>query len=117
MKIDINEIKDNARKAGEEIMKYYKTDVEVAYKKGDKNSPLTKADLASNKIICEALKKYGWPVLSEESADDKSRLNSEYIWIIDPLDGTSDFIKKAEEFCVIVALVENNEPILGVIHE
>src|SRR4030042_2736425 len=108
MKVKIEEIKDNARKAGEEIMKYYKTDVEVAYKKGDKNSPLTKADLASNEIICEALKKYGWPILSEESADDKSRLNSEYVWIVDPLDGTSDFINKIGEFSVLIGLIKDN---------
>lgn len=116
MKIDIEEIKEIAREAGEEIMKYYETDSVVTYKKGDKNSPLTKADLTSNKIICEALKKYGWPILSEELADDKSRLNSEYVWIVDPLDGTKDFIERTGEFCVIIALVKNYQPILGVIY-
>ncbi len=98
-------------------MKYYKTDLGVAYKKDDKNSPLTKADLASNKIICEALKKYGWPILSEESADDKSRLNSEYVWIVDPLDGTSDFIEKSDEFSVVIALTRNKMPVLGIMYE
>lgn len=117
MTIKIEEIKKIAQRAGEEIMKYYETDSVVTYKKGDKNSPLTKADLASNKIICDALKKYGWPILSEESTDDKSRLNSEYVWIVDPLDGTSDFIGKTKEFCVIIALIKNNQPILGIIYE
>lgn len=117
MKIDIEEIKKIAKAAGDEILKYYNSDFDVAYKDDDPKSPVTNADLVSDKIIKEGLAKYGWPILSEESADDKSRLNSEYVWIVDPLDGTSDFIKKADEFCVIIALVENNKPILGVVYE
>ncbi len=117
MHIDIEEIKKIAERAGEEIMKYYKTDLGVTYKKGNKSSPLTKADLASNKIICEALKKYGWPILSEESADDKKRLNFEYVWIVDPLDGTMDFIERTGEFSIIMALVKNKRPIKGVMYE
>lgn len=116
MKVNINEIKKIAKTASEEILKYYKSDFDIAYKGGDPKSPVTNADLASEKIIKEGLAKYGWPILSEESADDKSRLNSEYVWIVDPLDGTKDFIERTGEFCVIIALVKNYQPILGVIY-
>lgn len=117
MKVNIEEVKEIAKIAGKGIMKCYKNDLGVIYKKGDKNSPLTKADLASNWIICASLKKYGFPVLSEESKDDLKRLKSEFVWIIDPLDGTSDFIEKTGEFAVMIGLIQNKKPILGVIYE
>ncbi len=114
---DIEEIKKIAKAAGGEILKYYNSDFNVAYKDGNPKSPVTDADLASDKIIKEGLVKYHFPILSEESADDKSRLNSEYVWIVDPLDGTSDFIGKAGEFSVCIGLVQKGEPILGVMYE
>jgi len=115
--IDIQEIKKIVREAGKEIMKYYNCHHDVSYKNQDKFSPLTKADLASEKIIKQELKKFKLPILSEEAEDDKARLNSEYVWIVDPLDGTSDFIKKTGEFSVLIGLVKNGEPILGVVYE
>ena len=105
-----------AIKAGEEILKYYNDDIEVTHK--DDSSPLTKADLASNKIIINALQKLDGtiPILSEESLVEwNERKNWTKYWLVDPLDGTKEFIKKNGEFTVNIALIENNKPILGVI--
>ena len=106
-----------AIKAGEEILKYYNEDIHVTHK--DDSSPLTKADLASNKIIINALKQLDRtiPILSEESLVEwNERKNWTKYWLVDPLDGTKEFIKKNGEFTVNIALIENNTPILGVIY-
>ena len=105
-----------AIKAGEEILKYYTEDNHVTYK--DDSSPLTKADLASNKIIMNSLQQLDRtiPILSEESLVEwKERKNWTKYWLVDPLDGTKEFIKQNGEFTVNIALIENNKPILGVI--
>ena len=102
-----------AQEAGNTILKIYEKDFKT-FTKTD-NSPVTDADLQSNKIIKEILSVTKHSILSEEDVDDKNRLSNEMIWIIDPLDGTSDFIDKTGEFTVMVALVENQKPILGVI--
>ena len=105
-----------AIKAGEEILKYYTKDIHVTHK--DDSSPLTKADLASNKIIMNALQHLDRtiPILSEESLVEwKERKNWTKYWLVDPLDGTKEFIKQNGEFTVNIALIENNKPILGVI--
>ena len=106
-----------AIKAGEEILKYYTKDIHVTHK--DDSSPLTKADLASNKIIMNALQQLDRtiPILSEESLVEwKERKNWTKYWLVDPLDGTKEFIKQNGEFTVNIALIENNKPILGVIY-
>ncbi len=113
-KFNIKEIKEIAKEAGEEVMKYYNTDSKIKDK--GPGSPLTKADLAANEIILKGLKKYKIPILSEESADDLRRLKSDYVWIVDPLDGTSDFIEKTGEFAIMIGLAYKNKPILGVIY-
>ena len=103
--------------AGKEILNFYNNDIEVTHK--EDLSPLTKADLASNKIILEALKKLNSniPILSEESLVDWSiRKNWKKYWLVDPLDGTKEFIKKNGEFTVNIALIEDNKPILGVVY-
>ena len=103
--------------AGKEILNFYHNDIEVTHK--EDLSPLTKADLASNKIILESLTKLNIniPILSEESLVDWSiRKNWKKYWLVDPLDGTKEFIKKNGEFTVNIALIENNRPILGVIY-
>jgi len=105
-----------AIKAGKEILKYYTEDIHVTHK--DDSSPLTKADLASNKIIMNALQQLDStiPILSEESLVEwKERKNWTKYWLVDPLDGTKEFIKQNGEFTVNIALIENNKPILGVI--
>ena len=106
-----------AIEAGIEILTFYKNDIKVTHK--EDLSPLTKADLASNKIILESLKKLNSniPILSEESLVDwEIRKNWKKYWLVDPLDGTKEFIKKNGEFTVNIALVENNNPTLGVIY-
>ncbi|MCL4136488.1 UNVERIFIED_CONTAM: hypothetical protein GTU68_036029 [Idotea baltica] len=116
--IDIELIVKIAIEAGDAILEIYKQDFEVEYKADE--SPLTSADKASNEVIVEALKKAypSIPILSEENKvlDYSERKNWEYCWVVDPLDGTKEFIKKNGEFTVNIALVHNNYPVLGVIH-
>jgi 3'(2'), 5'-bisphosphate nucleotidase len=104
-----------AVKAGLAIMEVYDTDFDIAYK-GDE-SPLTFADTIANKIILSGLKEEFPDVayLSEEAKDNKSRIKSKYCFIIDPLDGTKEFIKRNGEFTVNIALVEDGKPIMGVV--
>jgi 3'(2'), 5'-bisphosphate nucleotidase len=103
--------------AGKRIMEIYENeDFEVDFK-GD-NSPLTKADLASHDVIMRHLKDTGIPVLSEEGKElpYQDRKSWSQLWIVDPIDGTKEFIKRNGEFTVNIALVENQKPILGVIY-
>ncbi|HET8838031.1 MAG TPA: 3'(2'),5'-bisphosphate nucleotidase CysQ, partial [Flavobacteriaceae bacterium] len=103
--------------AGKRIMEIYNNeDFEVDFK-GD-SSPLTKADLASHEIIMSYLEKTEIPVLSEEGKGIpyNERKNWKQLWIVDPIDGTKEFIKKNGEFTVNIALVENQIPVLGVIY-
>ncbi len=102
--------------AGKEILKIYKTDFEVEYKKDE--SPLTIADKNANDIIISFLKDTGIPVLSEEgrSIPFEERKSWSQLWIVDPLDGTKEFVKKNDEFTVNIALIENKKPIMGVVY-
>ena len=103
--------------AGKRIMDIYEhEDFEVEAK--DDDSPLTKADLASHDIIMKYLKETEIPVLSEEGKDlpYDERKDWKQLWIVDPIDGTKEFIKKNGEFTVNIALVENQKPVLGVIY-
>lgn len=102
-----------AVRAGEIIMMIYQKAFEVSIK--DDNSPVTEADLASNEVIKEILLPAGHALLSEEDADDSQRLSEDTVWIVDPLDGTSDFVDRTGEFTIMIALVRNGTPILGVI--
>ena len=102
-----------AREAGNAILEIYQGDFKTSKKNDD--SPITDADLKSNEIIKEILSQTEHTILSEEDKDDQSRLSKDTIWIIDPLDGTSDFIDKTGEFTVMIALIKNKEPVLGVI--
>jgi len=103
-----------ALKAGKEIINVYSSD--FASKTKDDASPITMADLKSNQVIKEILSKTGYPILSEEDIDDKKRLHENRIWVVDPLDGTTDFVNRTGEFTVMIALVEEKKPILGVIY-
>lgn len=105
-----------ALQAGKAILEIYHSgdfDVEI---KGD-NSPLTKADKASHNVIMSFLTKTNIPVLSEEGRVISYNERKEWsqLWIVDPIDGTKEFIKRNGEFTVNIALVENQKPILGVI--
>ncbi len=105
-----------AIQAGEAILKIYDQDFEVETKAD--NSPLTAADKASHEIIVEALEKTPYPVLSEESAavtyDERKGWGT--YWLVDPLDGTKEFIKKNGEFTVNIALIENGVPVAGIVY-
>jgi 3'(2'), 5'-bisphosphate nucleotidase len=105
-----------AIKAGVETLKIYNTEFDV-YEKNDA-SPLTEADKTSHNIIMNYLDKTNIPVLSEEgkSIPYENRKNWQQIWIVDPLDGTKEFIKKNGEFTINIALIENQKPVLGVIY-
>jgi 3'(2'), 5'-bisphosphate nucleotidase len=94
---------------------YLSEDFAVQYKT-DK-SPLTIADQKSHEIITNALRGYDIPILSEEGKDRPfaQRKNWERFWIVDPLDGTKEFIKRNGEFTVNIALIENSCPVLGTI--
>ncbi len=107
--------KNAAIKAGEKILQIYSEDFSVTYK--NDNSPLTIADQQANEIIEGYLSKTNIPILSEEGklTDYKVRKNWELLWIVDPLDGTKEFVKRNGEFTVNIALVKDGVPILGVI--
>ena len=102
--------------AGEEILKIYQKDFNIEFK--DDKSPLTEADLASNKIIINKLKEVEIPIISEENKqiDYQVRKNWNQCWIVDPIDGTKEFIKKNGEFTVNISLVEKGIPKLGIIY-
>ncbi len=109
-----------ANQAGEKILTYYGQDLDIKDK--GNNSPVTKADIASNEIIVTELRKLNIPILSEEGVNDDNRFDSDYVWIIDPLDGTKDFIQETGEFTIMIGLVEKQDsgkyrPILGVIYQ
>lgn len=91
-------------KAGNAILDIYQGEIKEFTKQDD--SPITEADLKSNEIIKEILSQTKHKILSEEDNDDKSRLSEEIIWIVDPLDGTSDFIDKTGEFTIMIALIK-----------
>ncbi len=103
-------------KAGKEILKIYNTDFKVEYKKDE--SPLTLADKNANDIIISFLNETGIPVLSEEgrSIPFEERKKWNQLWIVDPLDGTKEFVKKNDEFTVNIALIENKKPVMGVVY-
>jgi 3'(2'), 5'-bisphosphate nucleotidase len=106
-----------AIRAGEAIMEVYQKKIEIQYKLDQ--SPLTEADLKANQIILNALKKTypDIPILTEEGVADFEEPNLEgYYWLIDPLDGTKEFIKGNGEFTVNIALIHEGEPILGVVY-
>ena len=102
--------------AGKIILDIYSRDFAVEYKSDD--SPLTEADKKSNDLICGRLKKYApyIDILAEESADDKKRLKNKFCFIVDPLDGTKEFIKKNGEFTVNIGLSYKNRPVMGVVY-
>jgi len=113
---DMHNVITIAKQAGETIMQIYQKDFSVEYK--EDQSPLTEADLASHHLICDELNKLypDIPILSEESADSFNLADENaYFWCVDPLDGTKEFVKKNDEFTVNIALIQNQQPILGVI--
>ena len=114
----ISAVVDISMEAGKEILKIYRTDFAVREK--DDRSPLTAADTVAHSIIVERLERLTptTPVLSEESANIPFATRSHWqtYWLVDPLDGTREFIKRNGEFTVNIALIESSRPTMGVIY-
>ncbi len=109
---------ETAVRAGEEILKIYNEDKDIGTEYKEDGSPLTRADKASDMVITAALKK-AFPdhaILSEEEKDDKERLKNDLCFIVDPLDGTKEFIKRNGQFTVNIALSNKHRSVMGVIY-
>lgn len=102
---------DASKLGGDAILQFYKKDFPVQVKLD--GSPLTRADTAANQVITEILYKSNLPVVSEEVKE--LAFTSNYYWLVDPLDGTKDFIDANDEFTINIALIFNEKPIIGVI--
>ncbi|WPE18184.1 3'(2'),5'-bisphosphate nucleotidase CysQ [Candidatus Thioglobus autotrophicus] len=116
--IDVQDIVAIAKEAGDAIIQIYKQDFKVEYKQD--SSPLTLADKNANDIIEDGLSQLSvnFPVLSEEGDDIpyEDRKHWEYFWLVDPLDGTKEFVKRNDEFTVNIALIHKDTPVLGVVY-
>jgi myo-inositol-1(or 4)-monophosphatase len=104
------------RLAGAAIMQYYESAYDVTDKRPD--NPVTDADYAADSLLKEKLlarlPEAGW--LSEETADNPGRLKNRLVWVVDPLDGTKEFILGVPEFAISIGLVEDGQPILGIVY-
>lgn len=114
----LDDVRSIAVDAGRQILAVYEREYSVTHKKD--NSPLTEADRVAHDLIEARLGKLmpPIPVLSEESAaaDYAARAEWQRFWLVDPLDGTKEFISRTGEFTVNIALIENGRPVLGVVH-
>lgn len=113
----IDKVVSMARQASVEILKIYNSEnFDIKIKKD--NSPITMADTIANKIIINGLKYISnYPIVTEEvPVKHKIRKDWDKFWLVDPLDGTKDFIAKNGEFNINIALIENKKPILGVVY-
>ena len=110
------QVKDSVIKAGVIALEWFKKDPE--YWEKDDGSLISKADIEINNLLNELLKKqnpnFGW--LSEENEDDRSRLEKEITFVVDPLDGTKAFLEGKKEFSISVALVKDGKPISGIVY-
>ena len=117
--IDLGFLRDVARRAGEAVLEVYRQDFEVEFKADA--SPLTEADQRSNEVIVAALQaRYPEiPIISEEirALAFSERAGWESCWLIDPLDGTKEFVKKNGEFTINIALIHRGEPVAGVVYQ
>ncbi|ELH3114061.1 3'(2'),5'-bisphosphate nucleotidase CysQ [Vibrio parahaemolyticus] len=108
-----------ARSAGQMILDIYEKKQYEAYTKSDE-TPVTSADIAAHKLITERLSELtpDIPVLSEEAADISLEQRSQWqrYWLVDPLDGTQEFIARSGDFATIIALIDNNKPAMGVVY-
>lgn len=116
MQTQLQQVIAATREAGALTLQYFGGALNVEYKQGD--DPLTEADLQADAFLKKALRELrpdcGW--LSEETVDDRQRLAEEAVWIVDPIDGTREFVEGLPEYVVAVALVESGTPTLAVIY-
>jgi len=115
-----NELIKIAKAAGDAIMEIYKNEADFGVETKGDDSPLTKADKAANQVICDGLLKMapGIPIISEENkvTSYDERKDYDFCWLVDPLDGTKEFIKRNGEFTVNIALLKGNAPVMGVVY-
>ena len=120
LKRTLDRVKSAVAEAGAEILEIYSNPDRFETEHKEDHSPLTAADLAANRILVARLQELtpGIPILSEESkqAPWHDRKHWERCWVVDPLDGTKEFLKRNDEFTVNVALVRDHQPILGVVY-
>lgn len=106
---------ESAKKAGDIILSYYKAEYEIQDK--SYHNPVTTADFKANEYLMDTIRnaypEFGW--FSEETTDSPVRLEKEFVWIVDPLDGTKEFIEGVPNFVISIALVHENIPVVGVL--
>ena len=116
MKNDLEFVIESVKEVGELILNYFHGDYDVEEKSDD--NPVTSADLAADtelrKRFARRFPNDGW--LSEETVDSRERLNRERVWVVDPLDGTKEFVKGFPEFAISIALVEGREPRIAAVY-
>ena len=109
-----------AERAGKEILAYYVEGEDIEVSEKADSSPLTQADLASDRFILQALRTLtpDVPIITEESVDEANPpdVSGGRFWLVDPLDGTKEFISRNGEFTVNIALIEDGRPVAGVVH-
>ncbi len=115
----VQQIADITKRAGGEIMRVYETDFEVETK--DDSSPVTKADQLAENLILRSIREGitdKFPIISEEAASNGNipDVRGHSFWLVDPLDGTKEFVNRNGEFTVNIALIENSRPVMGVVH-
>src|SRR5688572_1767640 len=117
MKTEMETAKDLALRAGAILLKHYAEDTSVQWK--GKNDPVTAADLEASRFLVEEIRAHfpGDAILCEEEKDDLTRLNNPRVWVIDPMDGTKEFIARRGEFAVMIGLAVNGEATVGVVYQ
>ena len=109
---DLARIRNGLRAAADAVRPYTPGDVPFERKAG-RSDPVTEADRAADEVLRRVLLRDGEGWLSEESADDRSRLERRRVWVVDPIDGTREFIEGIPEWCISIGLVEDGEPVAG----
>jgi len=112
---DLDRIREGLRVAGD-ILRTFVAEGFSVERKAERGDPVTEADLAVDRALRDLLPRPGDGWLSEETADDASRLHCARVWVVDPLDGTREFVSSIPEWAVSIGLVENGEPIAGGIY-
>lgn len=113
---NLNDLLSLTKKASDAIMEIYNSNTTVVEYKSD-NSPLTQADKASHEIIVKGLKELfpDIPVVSEEGSQEENQelIKQPRFWLVDPIDGTQDFVNRTGDFCIAIGLIEDNKPSFG----
>ncbi len=109
---DLTRIHEALMAAAEAILPYAPGDVDYTIK-GERGDPLTAADEAADRVLRSVLVRPGEGWLSEESVDDSQRLECRRVWVVDPIDGTREFVEGIPEWCISVGLIEDGDPVAG----